>query len=138
VPADCSDGDACTTDVCQGGTCVHQRQGFDAVACELGKLTTPTNLCAPDPLDAKLAQALTIKGGTRARNFVGKPRTIKRVYAGGSGRGGGTGAGNSSSEALGGSSGVVGHWVARRWRPFLSEGAGYSSASHMIYGVGSV
>jgi len=72
VPADCSDGDACTTDVCQGDTCVHQRQGFDAVACELGKLTTPTNLCAPDPLDAKLAQALTIKGGTRARNLVGK------------------------------------------------------------------
>ena len=72
MPADCSDGDACTTDVCQGDTCVHQRQGFDAVACELGKLTTPTNLCAPDPLDAKLAQALTIKGGTRARNFVGK------------------------------------------------------------------
>ena len=71
MPADCSDGNACTTDVCQAGTCLHRREGFDAVACELGKLTTPTDLCAPDPIYPKLAKAFTIKG-TLARNFVGR------------------------------------------------------------------
>ena len=70
VPADCSDGNACTTDVCQGGTCVHRREGFDAVACELAKLLEP-NLCGTDPIDAKLAKAIVVKA-TRARTFVGK------------------------------------------------------------------
>jgi hypothetical protein len=70
VPADCSDGDACTTDTCQAGTCVHGRDGFDAVKCELGKLTAG-NLCGSDPVDLKLAKAFVIKG-TLARNFVGK------------------------------------------------------------------
>ena len=53
---------------------MHGRGGFDAVSCELGKLTTASaSLCAPDPVDAKLAKAFTIKG-TKARKFVGKAK----------------------------------------------------------------
>jgi hypothetical protein len=72
VPADCNDGDPCTTDACQGGTCVHGSEGFDAVSCEIGKLVTgAADLCAPDPINPRLANAFTVKG-TRARNFVGR------------------------------------------------------------------
>jgi len=49
---------------------VHRREGFDAVNCELAKLTAG-NLCGSDPVDLKLAKAFVIKG-TLARNFVGK------------------------------------------------------------------
>ena len=72
MPADCGDANGCTTDVCLAGTCVHRHEGFDAVSCELGKLQTgAASLCAPDPIFAKLATALTLKG-TKARNLVGK------------------------------------------------------------------
>ena len=49
---------------------MHRREGFDAVNCELAKLTAG-NLCGSDPVDLKLAKAFVIKG-TLARNFVGK------------------------------------------------------------------
>ena len=58
MPADCADGNACTTDVCQAGTCVHRRDGFDAVACELAK-------------------AFLFKG-TLARNMFGKAENNTR------------------------------------------------------------
>ena len=76
MPADCADGNACTTDVCQAGTCVHRRDGFDAVACELAKLTQGA-LCGADPVDTKLAKAFLYRG-TLARNFLGKAENNTR------------------------------------------------------------
>ena len=76
MPADCADGNACTTDVCQAGTCVHRRDGFDAVACELAKLTQG-GLCGADPVENKLARAFLFKG-TLARNMFGKAENNTR------------------------------------------------------------
>jgi hypothetical protein len=54
---------------------VHTRAGFDAASCEIGKLTASSaSLCAPDPVDAKFAKALTAKG-TKAQNLVGKAKS---------------------------------------------------------------
>jgi cysteine-rich repeat protein len=69
VPADCNDGNACSTDTCVSGTCVHSSEGFDAVNCELAKLLEPS--CAPDPIDARLMKTFRLKT-TTARNLVGK------------------------------------------------------------------
>jgi hypothetical protein len=76
VPADCGDGDACTTDVCQAGTCIHRREGFDAVACELAKLTAG-GLCGAERVDTKLARAFLYRG-TLIRNFVGRAENNTR------------------------------------------------------------
>ena len=57
---------------------MHRHEGFGAVACELGKLTTTANFCAPDPIDAKLAKALTIKGA-KAQTLVGKAETSTKT-----------------------------------------------------------
>lgn len=51
---------------------MHRHEGFGAVACELGKLQTGSaDLCAPDPIYAKLATSITLKG-TKALKLVGK------------------------------------------------------------------
>jgi hypothetical protein len=76
APADCSDGNACTTDICQAGTCIHRREGFNAVACELAKLTQGA-LCGADPVDKKLAKAFLFKGSI-ARNLLGKAENNSR------------------------------------------------------------
>lgn len=74
MPADCGDGNACTTDVCQSGSCVHRHEGFTSVECELGKLETgAASLCAPDPVYAKLATSITLKS-TKAHKLVTKAK----------------------------------------------------------------
>jgi len=80
VPADCNDGNTCTTDACQVGSCVHSHVGFTSVDCELAKLQTSTNLCAPDPIYAKLATSINLKS-QKARNLVGKAKTSKNAQA---------------------------------------------------------
>lgn len=57
---------------------MHRRDGFSAVACELGKLTATTNLCAPDPIDAKLAKGITVKGG-KAQALIAKAETSPKT-----------------------------------------------------------
>jgi hypothetical protein len=70
VPASCEDGNACTTDRCQSGTCVHTREGFTAVECEIGTLLE-NHSCGSDPVDPKLAGAIVGKS-TKARDLVHK------------------------------------------------------------------
>jgi hypothetical protein len=69
VPASCDDGNGCTTDLCQGGSCVHQAD-FDGVVCDLAKLLV-TGLCGGDPIPKKLQRTITLKA-KKARTQVGK------------------------------------------------------------------
>jgi len=59
---------------------VHGHEGFTAVDCELAKLQTSNNLCAPDPIYTKLATSITFKS-IKARNLVGKAKTSKNAEA---------------------------------------------------------
>ena len=53
---------------------MHSHVGFTAVECELGKLQTgAANLCAPDPIYAKLATSITLKS-TKAAKLVAKAK----------------------------------------------------------------
>ena len=59
---------------------MHRHEGFTSVDCELAKLQTSTNLCAPDPIYAKLATSINLKS-QKARNLVGKAKTSKNAQA---------------------------------------------------------
>ena len=53
---------------------MHRHEGFTSVDCEIAKLQTSTNLCAPDPIYTKLATSITLKS-QKARSLVGKAKT---------------------------------------------------------------
>jgi hypothetical protein len=52
--AQCADGDTCTQDVCNAGTCSNPpATGAVAIDCQLGKVT-PATVCGADPVDSAL------------------------------------------------------------------------------------
>jgi cysteine-rich repeat protein len=81
-----ADDDPCTADVCDASAaCTHALAGgLAGTDCVLGRLADPA-VCAPDPLDARLARVLGKRAG-KARALVGRAianpaRAEKRLRA---------------------------------------------------------